>query len=83
VWLLPSGIFVLNEPLDKFWIFVVSEDEWFAGIEFADSAMSSGERVKSKTSNDDFSLAVFDFDTENVAIRFKTDGYVCEIIVEN
>lgn len=34
---MPSGIFVLHEPLDKFGIFVVTEDKWFAGIEFADS----------------------------------------------
>lgn len=32
----------------------------------------------------DFSLAVSDFKTEDVAIRLKTDDHVvCEIVVEN
>lgn len=37
-----------------------------------------------KLANEDFSLAVSDFKTKDVALRFKTDGHVFfESIVEN
>ena len=34
--------------------------------------------------NDGFSFSVYDFKTEDVATRFKTDGYVlCRLVDEN
>lgn len=49
-------------------------------------AIDSGKIVGSSGDliNDDFSFSVYDFKTEDVATRFKTDGYVlCKIVVEN